>query len=40
MTLASLLPFGFVELRAVYRDGYADTRSLEFYERDRVQRLL
>ncbi|MCU4741835.1 nitric-oxide reductase large subunit [Natronoglomus mannanivorans] len=40
MTVASLLPLGFVQLRAVYQDGYAAARSLEFYEQDHVQTLL
>ncbi|WP_187432837.1 nitric-oxide reductase large subunit [Natronococcus pandeyae] len=40
MTLASLLPIGFLQLQTAYRDGYAAARSLEFYERDRVQTLL
>ncbi|WP_226481996.1 nitric-oxide reductase large subunit [Natrinema amylolyticum] len=40
MTVASLLPVGFVQLRTAYRDGYAAARSLEFYERDRIQTLL
>ena len=40
MTFASLLPLGFVQLRTAYQEGYAAARSLEFYERDRVQTLL
>ncbi|SDR35163.1 cbb3-type cytochrome c oxidase subunit I [Natronobacterium texcoconense] len=40
MTVASLLPIGFVQLRAAYTDGYAAARSLEFYEQDHVQTLL
>ncbi|MCL7417763.1 MAG: cytochrome B, partial [Halalkalicoccus sp.] len=40
MTLASLLPVGFAQLRTVYTEGYAEARSLEFYERPRVQALL
>ncbi|WP_440769797.1 nitric-oxide reductase large subunit [Natronorubrum sp. DTA28] len=40
MSVASLLPIGFLQLRTSYRDGYAAARSLEFYERDTVQTLL
>jgi nitric oxide reductase subunit B len=40
MVLASLLPLGFVQLRAAYTEGYAAARSLEFYEQPKVQRLL
>ncbi|MFU8868338.1 cbb3-type cytochrome c oxidase subunit I [Natronococcus sp.] len=40
MTLASLLPLGFLQLQTSYQDGYAAARSLEFYEQDRVQTLL
>lgn len=40
MTLASLLPVGFAQLKVSYTDGYAAARSLEFYERPRVQALL
>ncbi|WP_226005165.1 nitric-oxide reductase large subunit [Natrinema salinisoli] len=40
MSVASLLPLGFVQLRTAYRDGYAAARSLEFYEQDHVQTLL
>ncbi|PCR88762.1 nitric-oxide reductase large subunit [Natrinema ejinorense] len=40
MTVASLLPVGFAQLRTAYRDGYDAARSLEFYERDRIQTLL
>ncbi|WP_394742861.1 nitric-oxide reductase large subunit [Natronococcus roseus] len=40
MTIASLLPLGFLQLQTSYQDGYAAARSLEFYEQDRVQTLL
>ncbi|WP_122089808.1 nitric-oxide reductase large subunit [Halalkalicoccus subterraneus] len=40
MTFASLLPVGFAQLKASYSEGYAVARSLEFYERPRVQALL
>ncbi|XVH33268.1 nitric-oxide reductase large subunit (plasmid) [Haloferacaceae archaeon DSL9] len=40
MTVASLLPIGFVQLRTAYQDGYAAARSLEFYEQPHVQTLL
>ena len=40
MTVASLLPVGFLQLRTAYAEGYAAARSLEFYERPRVQALL
>ncbi|WP_425600916.1 nitric-oxide reductase large subunit [Haloterrigena alkaliphila] len=40
MTVASLLPVGFLQLQTAYQEGYATARSLEFYERDRVQTLL
>ncbi|ADB59768.1 Nitric-oxide reductase [Haloterrigena turkmenica DSM 5511] len=40
MTVASLLPVGFLQLQAAYQDGYAAARSLEFYEQDHVQTLL
>ncbi|WP_309138870.1 nitric-oxide reductase large subunit [Haloterrigena gelatinilytica] len=40
MTVASLLPVGFLQLRTSYRDGYAAARSLEFYDQDHVQTLL
>ncbi|MDL5360820.1 nitric-oxide reductase large subunit [Halalkalicoccus sp. NIPERK01] len=40
MTVASLLPVGFVQLQAAYTEGYAAARSLEFYERPRVRALL
>jgi len=40
MSVASLLPVGFVQLQTAYQDGYAAARSLEFYEQDHVQTLL
>ena len=40
MTVASLLPVGFLQLGTAYTDGYAAARSLEFYERPRVQTFL
>jgi nitric oxide reductase subunit B len=40
MVVASLLPVGFAQLRAVYTDGYAAARSLEFYEQPHIQTLL
>lgn len=40
MTVASLLPLGFSQLRTVYAEGYDAARSLEFYERPRNKRLL
>jgi nitric oxide reductase subunit B len=40
MTIASLLPLGFLQLQTSYQDGYAAARSLEFYEQDHVQALL
>ncbi|MFC7223912.1 nitric-oxide reductase large subunit [Halalkalicoccus sp. GCM10025322] len=40
MTVASLLPVGFLQLRTAYSDGYAAARSLEFYEQSHVQTLL
>ena len=40
MVGASLLPVGFAQLRAVYTDGYASARSLEFYEQPHIQTLL
>ncbi|MFC6837806.1 nitric-oxide reductase large subunit [Halomarina ordinaria] len=40
MTVASLLPLGFSQLRAVYAEGYDAARSPEFYERPRNKRLL
>ncbi|WP_435158975.1 nitric-oxide reductase large subunit [Haladaptatus sp. DFWS20] len=40
MVIASLLPVGFAQLRAVYTDGYAAARSLEFYEQPHIQALL
>jgi nitric oxide reductase subunit B len=40
MTLASLLPLGFLQLQTSYQDGYAAARSLEFYEQDHIQTLL
>ncbi|ELY60828.1 nitric-oxide reductase large subunit [Natronococcus jeotgali] len=40
MTFVSLLPLGFLQLQTAFQDGYAAARSLEFYERDRVQTLL
>lgn len=40
MTFASLLPVGFVQLKASYAEGYAAARSLDFYEHPRVQALL
>ncbi|SFF87605.1 nitric oxide reductase subunit B [Halopelagius inordinatus] len=40
MSVASLLPIGFVQLQTAYQDGYAVARSLEFYEQDHVQTLL
>jgi nitric oxide reductase subunit B len=40
MVVASLLPVGFAQLRAVYTDGYATARSLEFYEQSHIQTLL
>ncbi|QFU82902.1 nitric-oxide reductase large subunit [Natronorubrum aibiense] len=40
MTVASLLPIGFVQLQTSYQDGYAAARSLEFYDQDHVQTLL
>ncbi len=40
MSVASLLPIGFLQLRTAYQDGYAAARSLEFYEQDHVQTLL
>ena len=40
MTVASLLPIGFVQLRTSYQDGYAEARSLDFYEQPHVQTML
>ncbi|WP_339104558.1 cbb3-type cytochrome c oxidase subunit I [Haloterrigena salinisoli] len=40
MTVASLLPIGFLQLQTAYQDGYAAARDLEFYEQDHVQTLL
>ncbi|MDG5820557.1 cbb3-type cytochrome c oxidase subunit I [Natronococcus sp. A-GB7] len=40
MTIASLLPLGFLQLQTSYQDGYAAARSLEFYEQDHIQTLL
>ncbi|RKD95289.1 nitric-oxide reductase large subunit [Halopiger aswanensis] len=40
MSIASLLPIGFLQLRTAFQEGYAAARSLEFYERDRIQTLL
>ncbi|WP_336342654.1 nitric-oxide reductase large subunit [Halalkalicoccus ordinarius] len=40
MTVASLLPVGFLQLRTAYTDGYDAARSLEFYEQSHVQTLL
>ncbi|WP_436347524.1 cbb3-type cytochrome c oxidase subunit I [Natronorubrum sp. FCH18a] len=40
MSVASLLPIGFLQLQTSYQDGYAAARSLEFYEQDHVQTLL
>jgi nitric oxide reductase subunit B len=40
MTVASLLPLGFSQLRAVYAEGYDAARSPAFYERPRNRRLL
>ncbi len=40
MTFASLLPVGFAQLKVSYSEGYAVARSLEFYERPRIQALL
>lgn len=40
MVVASLLPVGFAQLRAVYTDGFAAARSLEFYEQPHIQTLL
>jgi nitric oxide reductase subunit B len=40
MTLASLLPVGFLQLRTAYSEGYDTARSLEFYEQPHVRTLL
>jgi nitric oxide reductase subunit B len=40
MTVASLLPIGFLQLRTAYGDGYDAARSLEFYEQSHVRTLL
>ncbi|GAB3675807.1 nitric-oxide reductase large subunit [Halopiger thermotolerans] len=40
MSVASLLPIGFLQLQTAFQEGYAAARSREFYERDRIQTLL
>jgi nitric oxide reductase subunit B len=39
MVVGSLLPVGFLQLEAVYEEGFAAARDLEFYERPLVQAL-
>jgi nitric oxide reductase subunit B len=40
MSVASLLPVGFLQLKTAYTDGYNAARSLEFYEQEHIQSLL
>jgi nitric oxide reductase subunit B len=40
MVFASLLPVGFLQLEAVYEEGFAAARSVEFYDQPLVQNLL
>lgn len=39
MVVGSLLPVGFLQLEAIYEEGFAAARDLEFYERPLVQKL-
>lgn len=39
MVMGSLLPVGFLQLEAIYEEGFAAGRDLEFYERPLVQKL-
>jgi hypothetical protein len=40
MTIASLLPVGFLQLQTAYSEGYDAARSLEFYDQPHIRTLL